>query len=167
VVVIVVGILLIYHHHQQAQKDASNIANADSLIIGRFKNSKDVSDKRALISAYTEQGDYDAALPIAKEIAAATRTYQDYMAVLSICGLNDVKGKQECLSQVDASLKPLVGKMPFSSAYAAGVILEKNGIKKDAAVFYQRALDTYAPDPKAQNMMTKEQLKAKIDELRK
>ncbi|MBX4197089.1 hypothetical protein KW801_00850 [Candidatus Saccharibacteria bacterium] len=140
---------------------------ADDADIKAFKNSQNINDKKVLISAYEDKKDYAKALTIAKDVADKSRTYQDYMTVLSICALYDVPDKQSCLSQTAANLKPLLSSMPFSSAYAAGALLEKNNLKKQAADFYQRAYDTYSPDPNAENMMSKEQLKNHIDELRK
>ena len=169
--VALIVLLLIFfgyrHFHNSKSKLSNPNLNANDLQIETFKNSTNVGDMRVVLSAYEGKNDYKTALPLAEKIADQTKSYQDYMAVLNICALHDVSDKSGCITDVVNKLKPLIGQMPFGSAYAAGVLIEKSGNGKLAVDFYQRAYDTYAPDPKAENMLTKEQLKTKIDDLRK
>lgn len=157
-----------YFHHRNQVKFAKSLeADANSLMVQRYKDSSDLNDKKLLLNGYIGQGNYDQALVVARQIADKTKSYQDYLAIISLCGLNNVTGRQDCLKQTVVELKPLVNQIPFNSAYGAAVILERNNLKKESIAFYQRAYDTYLPDPNAENMMTKEQLKAHIDELSK
>jgi hypothetical protein len=159
--------LLVYRHHKDKNPLATPNLDATELQIQTFKNSSNVDDMRVVVSAYENKNDYKDALPLAQKVADKTKTYQDYMAVLDICTRQSVPDKSGCINDTVNKLKPLLSKMPFSSAYAAGVLLERSGNGKLAVDFYQRAYAVYAPDPKAENMMSKDQLKAKVDELRK
>jgi hypothetical protein len=166
VIALVLIAIFVYHMHSQ-NNQASNAIDANDLQIQTYKKSKNVDDMRVVLSAYEGKGDYESALPLAQKIAGQTKTTDDYMAVLNICAQQNISGKDSCLKDVVGQLKPKITSMTFNSSYAAGALLEKNGYKKDAADFYQRAYDVYAPDPKAENMMSQVQLKAHIDELRK
>jgi hypothetical protein len=164
VALIIVGAAFyLWHRHNQQKLVA--VANANDKIISESIKSNKPDDKRTVLSAYVAEDNYEAAAPIARALAAQTKTYQDYLAALSICGLHDVSNQQDCITEVIDGAKPQISSIPFQGAYTAGAILEKNNFKKDAKVFYQRAYDIYAPDPNAQNMMTKDQLKAHIDAL--
>jgi len=165
-VVILLLVVLVYRHYHKNPLASPNL-DATDLQIQTFKNSNNVDDMRVVLSSYEAKNDYRTALPLAQKIADKTKTYQDYLAVLNICTRQNVPNKSGCINDMVSKLKPLIGQIPFSSAYAAGVLLEKSGNGKLAVDFYQRAYDVYAPDPKAENMMSKDQLKAKIDELRK
>jgi hypothetical protein len=160
--VLVVGAVFLWHWHKNR---SVAIINGNDEQIQEHKDSNSPDDRRTILSAYAAKDDYADAAPIARALAKQTKTYQDYLALISICGLHDVPDKDACLDEGVNGAKPLVNSIPFNGAYNAGVILEKNNRKTDAKVFYQRAYDTYTPDPNAENMMTKDQLKAHINEL--
>jgi len=166
-IVLVIGGALIYRHFHANHIVIATEQNINDLQIQRYQNSKDTNDKRVLISAYENKGDYQAAHDLAMGVAQQTKTLQDYMAVLNICALHNVANKSSCINDIATTLEPLIPQMTFTTAYSAGILLEKNNHKKDAAAFYQRAYDTYTFDPKAENLMSQGQLKAHIDELRK
>jgi len=157
---------LAYNHYHPAEHISSS-PNVNDSIIGDYKNSKDINDQRSVISAYLAKGDYNSAESAAKAVANSTDEAQDYMALITICGLHNVTDKNACLNSAIDSLKPKLKKLSFTSAYGAGGIMEKNNRKKDAVMFYQRAYDAYDPNAGGDGTMTKEQLKAHIDELSK
>lgn len=162
---VIVGVIYYRNHRPSVSQNLSE--NADDATIRQLKKSNNIIDKRSVISAYMGKGDYEAALNLAQTVASLTNTYQDYMTVLSICSIRQVNNKDACIKKVASQLKPLIGSMPFNSAYSAGAYLEKNDYKKDAVDFYKRAYDVYSPDPQAENMMSQEQLNNRINELLK
>lgn len=163
VLVILAGLGIYRHYHPKTVA----VVNAQDSIINEHKNSTDLADKRTLISAYEDKNDFSSALLIAKQVAGSTKTYQDYMAVLSICTLRNVADKKACVDEAYKNLKPLVSAMPFYSAYTVGALLEKNGYKKETITFYQRAYATYDANTGGENLMSRDQLKSHIDELSK
>jgi hypothetical protein len=156
----------IYRHYRPAI--VPNLSqNADDATVREFKNSNDPVSQRSVISAYIDKGDYESAKTTAANLAAKTNDYQDYLQLLVICGVRNVNNKESCIINADNHLKPLVKNMPFLSAYTAAKLLEQDGHNADAVIFYQRAYDVYAPETGAQGMLTQDQLKTHIDELRK
>jgi hypothetical protein len=80
--------------------------------------------------------------------------------------MHDVPNKNSCISDTVSKLKPLIQQLAFPDAYGAGGMLEKANYKKDAADFYQRAYNVYDGTAQGDNLMTKDQLKKHINELR-
>lgn len=133
-----------------------------------FKDSTVPEDMRSLTSAYISQGRYDEAAANAKKTAETTQNAADYISLLNICAIYNVKNKQACIDEAHSKVVSDLGSVSFYNAYSTAKVLDMAGQKK-AADFYQRAYDTYDAKRAAadEGTMTKEQIKGRIDELRK
>lgn len=154
-----------WHHHKA--NSYSNAANAAQEGINSLKNSKELIDRRSLISDYIAAGDYSKAEETAKAVAAQTGSANDYMSLLNICTIRKVADKNDCVSLAVSKLKPQVSQLDFFTAYSIGSELDESGFKKDAVAFYQRAYDSYDPSRADAYTKTKDQIKQRIDELSK
>jgi len=135
--------------------------------IKEFKNSTNIDEMRSLAAGYIAVSDYGAAANTAKQVAQKTGEIKDYLTLLTICATRDVPNKQACIDQAVTKLKDQLSKLSFYNTYTAGSVLDQAGDKKNAVTFYQRALEIYDPARADEYVLTKEQLKKRIDELSK
>lgn len=135
--------------------------------IKSLKASDNINDLRSLANNYSAAGDYGAAADTAKQVAEKTGQIKDYMSLLTICAVREVPNKQACIDWTVGKLKAQITKLSFYNAYTAGSVLDGAGDKKNAVVFYQRALAVYDSAKVDEYTKSKDQLRKRIDELSK
>jgi hypothetical protein len=142
--------------------------NAADANVRLYKNSANVDELRILTNSYLSNGNYTNAVATAEKVADETQDTMDYMTILRICATSKFPSQSSCLDTVVANLKTKLDSLSFYDAYSAGSMLDENAKKgKDAVAFYQRAYDTYDATRADEYTKTKDQLKARIDELNK
>jgi len=165
IIIIVVAVLLYIYEHDKKKKPVVGDSTTTQ-DIRLLSGSKDAGDKRIVISAYLSEKQYNKASKLAIDLAKSTDATEDYMTVVRICAGYSVDNKSDCLRNALNVLEARLSTMSFFDAYNVGDELDGANFNKDQAKFYQRAYDTYDTS-RAQYLMTKDQLKAKINELNK
>jgi hypothetical protein len=85
--------------------------------------------------------------------------------LLTICAVNNVPDKQNCIDRTVAKIIPQLNSLSFYQVYVTGSMLDEAKDKKNALIFYQRAYNIYDASKADLYTMTKDQLKQRIDVL--
>jgi tetratricopeptide (TPR) repeat protein len=148
----------------QGVADVNQAANDN---IKMFKNSQKPEDQAALINAYLNTQQYDKARDALLSIAKKSGKGSDYVAVIRVCSVYKVSNKSECISSAQEQLAKQVSNLSFTQAYTAGTSLEDANFKKEAIIYFQRALDVYPSTTPDEYIDSKDKLKDHINELQK
>ena len=171
ILVVIAGAILVFagwfieHKRNNTINKYVPAANAVDANINSLKSSKDINDRRVLVSDYVASGNYDKAEELARSVAADTKDTKDYITLITVCANHPVSDKQQCLDDGVTQVKPKLNELSFFETYVIASMLDDAKDGKNALIFYQRAYQIYDSTKADQYTMTKDQIGQRIKAL--